>query len=96
MTYADQAETATDEEFRARVRACATEQALTFVNDDRPEFRDLANLVVQSQFAAEPLVPLVAGKPGITTASGDPDILAAVQNVWPIYGATLTIEEPAP
>jgi hypothetical protein len=89
MTYADQAATAADEEFRVRVRACSTEQALVFVNDDRPEFSVLAERIIQSPWSADALAPLVAGKPGISKESGDPDILAAVQNVWPIYGGTL-------
>jgi len=89
MSYAEQAATAADEEFRARVRACSTEQALIFIDDARPEFNLLAEQVIRSPAFADPLVPLVAGKPGLTTASGDPDILAAVQSVWPVYGATL-------
>jgi len=95
MTYAEQAATVADEGFRSRVRACSTEQALTFVNDDRPEFHLLAEQVIHWNGAADPLISLVAGKPGISSASGDPDILAAVQSVWPVYGATLTPEEPA-
>jgi hypothetical protein len=89
MTYAEQAATAADEEFRSRVRACSTEQALVFINDDRPEFSLLAEQVIRSPGNADPLVPLVAGKPAITPESEDPDILAAVQSVWPVYGATL-------
>jgi hypothetical protein len=89
MTYADQAATATDPDFRARVTACAVEQAQIFINDERPEFHGLASRIIQSVGAAEPLVGLVAGKPGISTASGDPDLLAAVQAVWPVYGAAM-------
>jgi hypothetical protein len=96
MTYADQAATAADPEFRDRVRACTTQQALIFIDDGRPEFNVLAEQVIHNAGTADSLVPLVAGKPGITTGSGDPDILAAVQAVWPVYGATLIGEEPTP
>jgi hypothetical protein len=92
MTYADQADTAADDGFRARVQACATEQALTFINDARPEFNVLAELVIHSPGTGAALVPLVAGKPGIVITSPDPDVLAAVQAVWPVYGATLVEE----
>jgi len=95
MSYADKAATVADEGFRSRVRSCSTEQALVFVNDARPEFSVLADLVIRNQGSADALIPLVAGQPAIDTASADPDILAAVQSVWPVYGATLVPEEPA-
>ena len=89
MSYADQAATAADPGFIDRVAACGVEQAEIFVNDARPEFHVLARQVIGSAYTARALVPLVAARPGITADSGDPDLLAAVQNVWPVYGATI-------
>jgi hypothetical protein len=93
MTYADQAATAADPGFGDRVTACAVEQAQIFVNDDRPEFQVLARQVIASTQSARALVPLVAGKPEMSTESDDGAILSAVQAVWPIYGASLVPPE---
>jgi hypothetical protein len=89
MTYADDAATTNDAGFRDRVYACATEQAKVFVNDARPEFALLAELVIAGQMYAAPLVPLVAAEPGMTPATDDAGLVSAVQAVWPTYGATL-------
>ena len=89
MTYAEQAATAHDPEFSGRVIACGVEQSLIFIDDSRPEFYLLAEQIIAGSGAAGALVPLVAGKAGITSESEDPDLLAAVQAVWPVYGATL-------
>jgi len=93
MTYADQAATTQDPAFNDRVIACTVEQALVFVDDQRPEFKLLAQQVISSAGYGRQLVPLVAGKPGMSPESDDGAILAAVQAVWPVYGATLVTEE---
>lgn len=95
MTYADTAELVADQGFIKRVNAAATEQALIFVNDDRPEFKAPATEVILSVYNAAPFHNLVAGQPGMTTESTDGDILAALQAVWPQYGAAL-IDSQAP
>jgi hypothetical protein len=89
VSFADQAATAADPDFTGRVIACAVQESETFINDTRPEFTLLARQIIGASGSAAALVPLVAARPGITTASADPDILAAVQYVWPVYGATL-------
>jgi hypothetical protein len=78
-----------DLDFRGRISMCIAEQAKVFVNDGRPEFRDLAsdaiadNATVTTQF-----LPLVATQPDMTGDSTDGDLLAAVQALWPVVGAT--------
>lgn len=89
MTYQDTAELVVDPAFQGRVMAAATEQALIFVDDARPEFIAPAQLIILSPGNAVPFVNLVAGQPGITAASADADILAGVQAVWPKYGTAI-------
>lgn len=89
MTYAETAELVANYGFQTRVLAASTEQALIFVNDARPEFKVPAERIIVSASAAIPLVSLVAGQPAIVEASTDGDILAALQAVWPKYGAAL-------
>ena len=89
MTYAETAELVANYGFQTRVLAASTEQALIFVNDARPEFRVPAEAIIVSVSAALPFVNLVAGQPAMSEASTDGDILAALQAVWPQYGAAL-------
>jgi hypothetical protein len=89
MTYAEQAATAANPGFNTRVVACSVQQAETFINDARPEFSDLARLIIRDSNTGAYLTPLVAAMPNMTVESEDPDLLAAVQAVWPVYGATL-------
>jgi hypothetical protein len=89
MSYADTAALVQDSAFIGRVGAASTEQALIFVNDARPEFKAPATLIIQSSANSFPLVSLVAGQPAITAESTDADILAALQAVWPKYGAAI-------
>ena len=95
MTYAETAALTQSQEFQARIIAACTEQALIFVDDARPEFVEPANAVILSPANGLPYVNLVAGQPGITAASTDGAILAALQAVWPKYGAAL-IDQEAP
>jgi hypothetical protein len=90
MSYADTAALVANYGFQTRVIAASTEQALIFVNDTRPEFNGPAEHIILSASNALPFVNLVAGQPGMTEASTDGDILAALQAVWPKYGAALT------
>jgi hypothetical protein len=98
MTYATRAALADDPGFRARVTACATEQALVFTADGRPDIAALADAVILSDANAGPLVDLVAISPNFVdvddpASTTDEDILAAVQATWPTYAA---IAYPAP
>lgn len=97
MAYDSQHSTATDTVFQDRVTMCVAEQAETFVNDDRPEFKQLAMQAIAALTeTARQFVPLVAVRPGITIAATDGDLLAAVQYLWPLIGARYKpIEQPA-
>lgn len=99
MTYQTRADLAQDESFRERVTACATEQALVFKDDGRPDMAALANAVIVNPINATGLVPLVASAPNFVDVDdpstvADGDILAAVQAVWPVYAGVLY--PPAP
>jgi hypothetical protein len=89
VSYLDTAQLTQNPEFQGRVIAAASEQALIFVDDARPEFVIVAQDVIRTATNAYPLVALVAGKPAINQASTDGDILAALQAVWPVYGSAL-------
>lgn len=98
MTYASRAALGDDPGFRARATACATEQALVFTADGRPDIAALANAVIANDANAGPLVDLVAMAPNFAdvddpASTTDADILAAVQAAWPTYAA---IAYPAP
>jgi len=96
MTYQDTASLVKDADFIGRVTAAASEQALIFIDDARPEFIIVAETVILFPGNAAPLTNLVAGQPGITAAATDADILAALQAVWPKYGNSLIASsEPA-
>lgn len=88
MTYQDQAVVAYDQEFTNRVEMCIAEQAQVFVNDGRPEYYLLAQTAIADlAMVRNQMVPLIATRPGMTAASTDGDIMAAVQYVWPMAGA---------
>jgi hypothetical protein len=94
MSYLDTFTLTSDASFQGRVIAASSEQALIFVDDARPEFVAPAQEVILSTGNAYPFVSLVAGQPGITALSTDADILAALQAVWPKYGAALINDAP--
>jgi hypothetical protein len=96
MSYLDTFLLTGNFEFQSRIAAAATQQALIFINDERPEFREPARLVIISSGNAAPFVALVAGQPEMTAESTDGDILAALQFVWPEYGAALLNEPVTP
>lgn len=94
MSYLDTWTLTNDAEFQGRVTAAATEQALVFVNDDRPEFSGPASAVILSNANALPFVSLVAAEPAISADSTDLEILSALQAVWPKYGSAFSAREP--
>lgn len=95
MSYLAQNALATfDQYFRGRLAMCVSEQAKVFTNDERPEFKLLADQAIGSHMSVtEQMLPLVATQPGMTSDASDGDILAAVQYLWPTVGARLV---PAP
>ena len=93
MTYQESYALSTDYVFQSRITAAATEQALIFINDARPEFNEPARLVIVSPGNATPFFSLVSAQPAMTAESTDGDILAALQAVWPQYGAAI-LNEP--
>ena len=92
-SYEEQAATAHDPGFVDRITAAGVRQALTFINHTNPEFNLYAKAVIASEANARQLVWPVAAEPDMTTDSTDPEILAAVQAVWPLVGASYV---PAP
>jgi hypothetical protein len=93
MSYLDTYHLSGNFEFQARVTAASTEQALIFINDARPEFNEPASRIILSPGNAAPFFSLVAGQPAMTVDATDGDILAALQAVWPQYGAALLASE---
>lgn len=88
MSYDEQDDLSRNPDFQGRVRICVAEQAEVFVNDDRPEFKQLAiQAITALDPTADQFVPLVAVRPGMSIESTDNDILAAVQYVWPLVGS---------
>jgi hypothetical protein len=91
MSYEDQSDLSKNVGFASRVRMCVAEQAQIFVNDERPQFQQLAYQAITAlDSTAAQFTPLVASRPGMSTASTDGDIMAAVQYVWPLIGARYT------
>jgi hypothetical protein len=78
-----------DLDFRGRVSMCIAEQAKVFVNDTRPEFKELAShAIADNKLVTDQFIPLVATQPSMTSAATDGDLLSAVQALWPVVGAT--------
>lgn len=93
MSYADTYALSLDFGFQSRITAASTEQALIFVNDDRPEFKEPASRIILSPGNAAPFFSLVAAQPAMSVESTDVEILSALQAVWPQYGAALLADE---
>jgi len=77
-----------DLDFRSRLSMCIAEQAKVFVNDERPEFFQVAHdAIADNAKVTDQFLPLVATQPGMTNESTDADLLSAVQALWPVVGA---------
>jgi hypothetical protein len=86
MSYDNIAALMNDPEFYARINACTTEQSMVYKDDARPEFVRLAESVLLGGSGV--FVPFICVAPGFgdvtdQTTITDPQILAAVQAVWP-------------
>lgn len=90
MSYAEQYALAySDLDFRGRVSMCVAEQCKVFVNDGRPEFKNVSSAAIADNAAVTlQFVPLVATEPNMSSASTDPELLSAVQALWSVVGAT--------
>lgn len=97
MSYLAQNALATfDQYFKGRLAMAIAEQAKIYTNDDRPEFKLLADQAIGNYLSVtDQMLPLVATQPGMTSDSSDGDILAAVQYLWPVVGARLVPAPPA-
>ena len=94
MTYLAAFTLTTDAAFQGRTRACTTEQAEIFRNDQRPDFVALAGAVMRSDGdVLWTFTNLTASAPGIADLAGEPvdqaritdaDLLAANQALWPV------------
>lgn len=102
MTYQAQAALAADGPFYARTQACTQEQAAIFTNDGRPDIASLADRVLADPGLASWFTWPLAVQPGFGDAYAaggsdtitDPQLLAAVQTVWPTVAAVHP--EPTP
>ncbi len=96
MSYLAQNALATfDQYFKGRLAMCVAEQAKVFINDDRPEFRLLADQAIGNHMSVtEQMLPLIATQPGMASDSTDGDIMAAVQFLWPTVGVRLVPPPP--
>jgi hypothetical protein len=95
VAYSDEFDLTNDPEFRGRVGMCVAEQAKVFVNDERPEFYQLANVAIGDyRVVADQMMPLVATQPGMSNTATDGDILSAVQSLWPVVGKRLVPPPP--
>jgi hypothetical protein len=93
MTYRNIDSLSQDLLFGGRIRACTTEQAYVFKDDDRPAFVALAEELLRGSGTYLVFVNLVAAAPGLSDRAGEPpdqslirdaDILAAVQAAYPV------------
>jgi hypothetical protein len=102
MAYTDIANLAGSSDYTSRLIACCTEQAGIFVNDQRPEYVDLAREVITNPGAALWFTWIVASSPGFGDAYADGGqeaiddgmLLSAVQANWPVVAAAHP-EDPA-
>lgn len=84
-----------DQYFRDRLRMSVAEQAKIFTNDDRDQYKFLADQAIGNvDTVTDQMLPLVATQPGITSDATDGDIVAAVQFLWPTVGARLVPPPP--
>jgi hypothetical protein len=87
--------------FQGRVRACCTQEAVTFQSDTRPDIVALAEEVLRNGGPVFNFVRMVAAFPGLSPSQGpagdegmvdqatipDAEILAQVQHHWPTVAA---------
>lgn len=79
-----------DPTFRLRLSMVVVEQAKIFTDDARPEYKLLADQALANyQSVTDRFVPVVCTQPGMSVDATDPDLLAAVQFLWPTLGAPL-------
>jgi hypothetical protein len=88
MSYLDSYLLTMNSAFRGRVSACVAEQAKVFVNDERPEYVNLAHSAIAANDPiTDQFMPLISTQPDMSQDSDDGAILAAVQALWPTIGA---------
>jgi hypothetical protein len=89
MTYIQIATLVGDSTFTNRITACCTEQAGVFINDQRPEYVDLARTIINNAETAQWFYWLAATSPGFAESDDITDqmILAAIQSLWPVVSA---------
>ena len=97
MSYLTQSRLSQDPPFTARSLAALTEQALVYLEDERPDIQGLARAVLAGgRGETSTFLNLLAGSPGFAAKvevggtggidSGritDAELLAAVQHLWP-------------
>lgn len=88
MSYEDEAELARNQAYLARCYACVRSKALEYIEDERPEYKALAEQVIQNPVssASYNVSVMTASVEGMTVDSTDEDLDAAVDQVWPLVG----------
>lgn len=93
MSYQAQAELAADQQFAQRITACTSEQAQAFSSDPDAAVASLAErILADAGLGLSWFLWPVATAPGFGDAGGqgaitDPQLLAAVQALWPTVAA---------
>ncbi len=109
MSYLAQAQLEGDPMFQGRSRSCATQQAETFINDQRPEFVAVAQAVLRDESNVTlTFVRLNAGGPGIADKADngdgtidqskvtDADLLSLTQANWQVVAGLWFTEDGTP
>ena len=102
MTYAAQADLATDPDFMCRVSACGVQQATLIGQETGPAGAAYAEAIVRMEGAAQTtLHHMVAAAPGFADnvdQSGilDEQLVAAVQATWPDAAAAYYHDDGTP
>lgn len=90
MTYQEQSDLYHDDATRARAEMCIREQGAIFGNDGRPDIAALGRAVTAGDHPAiDAVTAAVCVSPNWAALDQDPDLLAAVQGVWPAVAAAL-------
>ena len=109
VSYRAQAQLEANTDFRGRATAAATEQADSYINDQRPDFVAVARNVLKGSWAElDAFIRLDAAGPGIAdkvdiggdaidqTQVTDEDLLSLTQANWQTVAGLYPAPEPPP
>lgn len=88
MTYQEQSDLYRDMAQRGRYEMCVREQAYVFTADGRPDIAALGRGVVAGDPTdIDAVISAICTGPNSAALGEDPELLAAVQSVWPTVAA---------